>query len=352
MKIILATPIYPPEIGGPAIYAKNLREGLEKRGHSVKIISYQGLKGYPQPLKIVLYFFRLFKNTEGCDLIYVFNLISCGLPAYFLSKILKKKFVIRIGGDFLWERAVEADRTKKPLREYYQDSKTLKEKFWIVLIRKILNQADNTVFTSYFQKEIYLKFFNIQEEKTVVILNPFPKITQASSQPPLNYQILFAGRLIKLKNLQFLINVFSKVLEKTDKNLTLKIIGQGPERNNLKAGDKVIFHLPVSHQDLLKEIQQSYLCILPSLTEITPNFALECIKLQKPILMTQETGFFEIFKDYLLFINPQQEADLLSKILYLLDEKNYLSYIERIKSIPTDWSWDKVVEQHEKSLIY
>jgi len=353
MKIVIATPIYPPEIGGPATYTKNLREGLEKKGHSIKIVSYQGLKRYPQPLKIILYSLRLFKNAKGCDLIYAFNLISCGLPTCFISKILRKKFSIRTGGDFLWERAVEAGKTKKPLKEYYQSHKTLKERFWICLIRKILNKVDKIIFTSYFQKDIYLKLFDIKEEKIVIIPNPFPEIATIDGQSSVNnYQLLYAGRLLKLKNLQFLINVFYKVLEKTDKDLTLKIIGQGPEKNNLKADDKVVFNPPVSHQDLLKEIQQSYLCLLPSLTEITPNFALECIKLGKPILLTKETSYYESLKDKLIFIDPQNETDLLEKILHLLDEKNYSNYIEKIKSISTDWSWDKVIEQHEKSFIH
>ena len=127
MKIIIATPIYPPEIGGPSIYSQKLKEGLEKSGHLIRIVSYQGLKKYPQPLRILLYFLRLLKSSQGTDLIYGLNLVSCGLPA----SLTGKKFFLRIGGDYLWERAVEAGRTKKTLREYYQNRKTLKEKFWL-----------------------------------------------------------------------------------------------------------------------------------------------------------------------------------------------------------------------------
>jgi hypothetical protein len=33
MRIIIATGIYPPEVGGPALYAKGVKESLERAGH-------------------------------------------------------------------------------------------------------------------------------------------------------------------------------------------------------------------------------------------------------------------------------------------------------------------------------
>ena len=354
MKILLATPIYPPEIGGPSQYVKNLAEKLKKKGIEAKIISYNNLKKYPQPLKFFLYFLSLFNKAKNSKVIYAFNLISCGYPAYLTSKILKKKFIIRLGGDFLWERAVEEGRTKKPLREYYKEPKNLKEKFWIFIIKKILNRTDRVIFTSNFQKEIYKKYFGVEEKKMVIVKNPFPEIEISNSQSlAINYQSLYAGRLIKLKNLDMLIDVFEKVLKETNKNLSLKIVGEGPEKDNLKfkiknlgIENEVVIKESLPHQELLKEIQKSYLCVLPSLTEISPNFALECIKLKKPILLTKETGIYEDFKDYLIFIDPRNQRELEEKISYLLDEKNYQLYLNKIKTISITQTWDKVVDKH------
>ncbi|MFQ6049619.1 MAG: glycosyltransferase family 4 protein [Candidatus Paceibacterales bacterium] len=354
MRLLLATPIYPPEIGGPAQYVKNLGERLKEKGIETKVVSYNNLKKYPQPFRFFFYFLNLFKKTKNSQIIYAFNLIGCGLPTFICSKLFRKKFIIRLGGDFLWERAVESGHSKKPLREYYEQPKNIKEKFWLYIMKTIINSTDKIVFTSVFQKEIYQKYFGIREEKTVIIPNPFPEVTLASYQPPTaNYQILYAGRLIKLKNLDILIEVFSKIIKKTNLPLTLKIIGEGPERENLELSiknlgleDKVIIEKPLSHSELLKEIQKSCLGILLSLTEISPNFALECIKLAKPILLTKETGIFEDFKDYLIFINPQDKKNIKEKIIYLLDEKNYQDYIERIKKISTNYSWNNVIKKH------
>ena len=149
MKFIIATSIYPPEIGGPAIYAQKLKEGLQESGNSIGVVSYQGLKKYPQPLRIFLYFLRLFRASRNCDLIYALSLMSCALPAYFC----RKKLAVRIGGDYLWERAVEQGKTDKSLRDYYKDfPRGLRAR----IIGKILKNADKLIFTSQFQWDIYL----------------------------------------------------------------------------------------------------------------------------------------------------------------------------------------------------
>ena len=358
MKIILATPIYPPRIGGPSQYVKNLEKGFEIEGIETQVFSYNNIRKYPQPLKTFVYFFDLFRKSKDCDLVYAFNLISCGFPAFLTSKLRSKKFLIRLGGDFLWERASESGRTDKILEEYYKEPKTLKEKFWILIIKKILNSADKIIFTSNLQKRIYKTFYGVKDENAVVIPNPFPEFNnqannQIDNKSLNNYELLFAGRLLKLKNLSLLIDIFAEVLEQTQKELRLRIIGEGPEAHRLKLKvremkleNNVFIEKSISHQKLLKEIQKSYLCILPSLTDITPNFALDCVKMKKPILLTKETEYFETFKNNFIFINPCDKNDIKNKILYLLNEKNYNNYIQKIREIKFVWTWRDIVQEN------
>jgi hypothetical protein len=40
MKIVLATGIYPPDIGGPATYVRELAESLTSKGNKVVIVTY------------------------------------------------------------------------------------------------------------------------------------------------------------------------------------------------------------------------------------------------------------------------------------------------------------------------
>lgn len=356
VKILLATPIYPPEIGGPAQYVKNLAERLKKEGIETQIVSYNNLRKIPQPFRFLVYFLKLLGKARDYQVIYVFNLIGCGLSGLVCSKVFRKKFIIRLGGDFLWERAVESGRSEKPLKEYYEQQKTIKERFWMFLMKKVLNGADRIIFTSNFQRGIYERHFKIAREKTTIISNPFPRLNFKETwagKPVSRYQVLYAGRLIKLKNLDALIEIFSKIIKKTNLPLTLKIVGRGPERKNLECKikdlelkDKVFIEKSLPHGELLREIQKSYFCILLSLSEISPNFALECIKLGKPILLTRETGIFEDFKNHLIFINPKDRQDIEEKLMLLLDKDNYREYAEKIKKIPVSYSWRQVTEKH------
>src|SRR3989344_632218 len=37
-NVLMATPLMPPQLGGPALYAKNLGEEFKKTGHNVRIL--------------------------------------------------------------------------------------------------------------------------------------------------------------------------------------------------------------------------------------------------------------------------------------------------------------------------
>ena len=233
MKILLATPIYPPEIGGPSVYVQELEERFAKKGIKTKVVSYNNLKTLPKFFRLFVYCIKLFLESGDCDLIYCFNQISCGAPSYLASRLRRKCFFIRLGGDFLWERAVESGRTSKTLRDYYKEPKTLKEKFWIFVIKKILDSAKAVIFTSGFQKEIYKKHYNLKNNKIIVIPNPFPdycsgnRLSDTTSQ---YYQLLYAGRLIKLKNLDVLIEAFSEVLRESKNLYRSRLSELGPKR--------------------------------------------------------------------------------------------------------------------------
>ena len=89
---------------------------------------------------------------------------------------------------------------------------------------------------------------------------------------------------------------------------------------------------------------------LPSLSEITPNFALECIKTERPVLLTKETGFYDIFKDNLIFINPFDVEDIKNKIEFLLDDNNLRACIQKISQIDKSRDWKTVIEENIKIL--
>ncbi len=54
MKILICTGIYPPDIGGPAQYADNLKDEFLKQGNAVKILTYKLEKKLPIGIRVWL----------------------------------------------------------------------------------------------------------------------------------------------------------------------------------------------------------------------------------------------------------------------------------------------------------
>ena len=51
LSICIATGIYPPELGGPAEYAKNLASVWESQGHSVSVKVFSRFNYFPTGLR-------------------------------------------------------------------------------------------------------------------------------------------------------------------------------------------------------------------------------------------------------------------------------------------------------------
>ena len=58
MRIIIATGIYPPEVGGPALYAKGVKESLERAGNEAPVVLFGGLRRYPSGVRHLLYAYQ------------------------------------------------------------------------------------------------------------------------------------------------------------------------------------------------------------------------------------------------------------------------------------------------------
>ena len=375
MKVIIATGIFPPDIGGPAIYVEKLARELKNKGVNVKVITYSDdgvnlkhqrdynfpvvriSRNYSLPIRYFLYFWNLLKIAKDADIIYAQDLFSSGLPAVLAKKILCKKLVIRLGGDFLCEKAITKEWFKGSLSIYYKQPKNILEKVFLKITQYSLSGTDVIVFSTSWQKDIYLENYKISQDKVKIIENPFPDIESPEIKKiteTVNNKIIFAGRLIKLKNIDFLINAFSQVIIEYP-DLKLEIIGNGPEEKHLKRlvrklnlKNNVIFEKGLPSKKLTEKIRNCFLVIVPSLFEVSPNLVLECIKLKKPVLLTKESGFYQEFKNKLIFIDPFDQKDLEDKIKYLIDRKNYQEYQRKISFISTNYSWSEVVKQHIK----
>jgi hypothetical protein len=63
MRLLIATPLYPPDLGGPATYTRLLETGLEGQGFEAPIIvKFGDVRTSPKVVRHVQYFRR---NTRA-----------------------------------------------------------------------------------------------------------------------------------------------------------------------------------------------------------------------------------------------------------------------------------------------
>lgn len=106
MKIVVATPLYPPDIAAPAPYVKELAGRLGGR-HAITVVAYTRLpeqvpgvriisvsKEQPLVLRLLDYTIALARAMRGTDIVYAMNGASVELPIILVSLGMRKPLII------------------------------------------------------------------------------------------------------------------------------------------------------------------------------------------------------------------------------------------------------------------
>ncbi len=308
MHILLATGIFPPEIGGPATYVRDLAMELTARGDEVTVVTYGSTHGFDKaegywivhvgkqggPLGRWLRFREaLITHGSGADYLCAFSSISAGIPVL-MSGLKRPKKILRLGGDFFWERYTDAGGMMT-LREWYAS----RFGFWRMLnslcMGRILRGFDSLVYSTEFQRDIHQNAYK-KLPLSSVEQNIRPASTYAEHTPRVPFRLLFMGRFVRFKNIASLIDAVALLPD-----VRLTIIGDGPVRQELnkkveKEGleSRISFRGSVSGNEKRKAFDDHDLLVLPSLTEISPNVALEARAACLPVLLTEETGLAQM----------------------------------------------------------
>jgi glycosyltransferase involved in cell wall biosynthesis len=321
-KIILAAGIYPPQIGGPAKYVKNLNDEFWKKGYTVSVVTFKFESKLPSIIRHVFYFFRLFLKSITGEVIIAFDTFSTGFPAIMVSKILRKKIIIRVGGDFLWENHVERKWNKVvPLPVFYENRGvwSIKDRAIFFITNFVLINSDKLVFNSVWLRDIFLKNYSLKFEKTAIIQNVFEK--KAEIFNPESKTFFWAGRPMVLKNVNILDEIFLDI-KKSYPDVNLEIA------------------TGLSNSDVIEKIKKSYALVLPSISDVMPNFIFEGLEYRKPFVATKFTGLVDDWVDCGEFVDPLDRESIKRGIENLLSDQKYLEYQNNIskKNIRNSWA--------------
>ncbi len=323
MKIVLATGIFPPDLGGPATYVEKLASELKGTGHNVMVLTYQtifndleGGRSWPVIrvpksggpwLRWRRFAKALREHGSDADVVIAFSSVSCGVPLR-MAGLKKPKKILRLGGDFFWERYT-AVGGMLDLRRWYQGEKASGE-LWKLLLSRwlnawfmpgILNSFDHVVYSTEYQKQIHEAHYKRLPSRSV-IQNSLPISDPASHKAHPTFRALYLGRFVSFKNLLSLVRA---MLSLPDVSLTLT--GEGPMRlpiqkeiRALGLDDRVTVRRPILSDEKRQVFDDHDLMILPSLTEISPHSALEARSAGLPVLLTEETGLSDELTDGML----------------------------------------------------
>ncbi|MDP3953791.1 MAG: glycosyltransferase family 4 protein, partial [bacterium] len=320
-SIIICTGIFPPDIGGPASYGKTMSDALTERGFKAEVITYRNLKSdyksysykissvsrkWPGFLGHLIYFFKVFLLANKFDTIFALNAVSAGVPAALAAKFKKKKFVVKIVGDYAWERAVITGKTVLMLDDFQKSKKT----GWIGILHKMqrwtCRRADRIIVPSEYLAKI-VREWGVQASKVRVVFNgtDFRPSDLSKEEArkivrvPGNI-ILSAGRLVPWKGFKMLIKIMPKILE-LSQFFRLVIVGSGPdivhlERmvKNMNLSSKVILAGSKNKEELAVFMKAADLFVLNTGYEGFSHQLLEAMTAGVPIITTGVGGNREV----------------------------------------------------------
>jgi glycogen synthase len=361
MKILIFNYLEVTTPGGINKAVSEISKNLSKKGHDVTVLQnnyfrlpdqekYEGFKVVRITSKFAdifyglspeMYFFlkKNFKELNP-DIVHVHgyhNLFSAEI-VYSIRK-LDSKVPIVFSPHFDIVRETFAGR-------YLWD-------FYKFFSKPIINKSSHFVVFSKFECENVIKSLNVDSYKISIIPHGVDRIDVAKKSKGKKFNLIYFGYLIKRKGIDSILKALkSLVYDLGEKNIVLKIIGEGPELENLlKLSNKlgideyVSWESFLNEEKLLQEIKKADLSLLLSNSEAYGITVGECLALGTPCLVTKRAALNEFLNEPGCFgvdypPNPKEVADLIIKI-----SENDIQVGPFSSRILT---WDVVSEDYER----
>lgn len=312
-RVLIATGIFPPDIGGPATMLEALADSLSGLNFDVRTITYADKTEPGRVFRVARsknkiignlnYFWHLLVLSRQADILYVTDTYSVGYFAYLIKKISGKKYLIRFAGDSAWETAAGAGWTGDYIVDFQNKKYGRRIERLKARRKKILVNADAIIAVSNFMAEM-AKIIGVKPEKIAVIYNAvdfFP--APPKYKPPLRPTLVYAGRLVNWKGVGMLIRAV-KELKKHMPEILFKILGDGPEEVRLKAlardlgvSENVKFHGRVSEVVSHEIFSQATVFLLNTNYEGLPHSVLNAMRAGLPVITTPVGGNIEVVQD-------------------------------------------------------
>jgi glycosyltransferase involved in cell wall biosynthesis len=366
MKILQLAPYFHPYKGGQEKYIYNLSKHLVKIGHEVHVVTADFPKSQEcevldgiiierhncliRPLRnpITPDFLKMENQLKKYDIVHTHNEHSFAamVAAYFRTRI-NVPLVLTCHGRLEFGTVLNDELVK--IYDFY-------------IGRKIFEIADVICANSIMDRD-YLSSFDPNLYKKIKLLSNaidpdvLRNLEGICLQSEALFQhdskiILFVGRLIKRKGIEWLIKAMDIIVNREKRNDALAIlIGTGEDKShfeNLVMKYNLESHIALlgelSDQELIYFYKKSHIFVLPSLSEVCPTVILEAMYFGLPVVATKIPGIEDHFSSSALLIPPKDEIALAKALIHLLDN-DILSEkmgFQGMKLVNERYTWDKI----------
>lgn len=240
-RILIASNIFPPLIGGPATFADRLAGVLARRGHAVTVVCSSGTLTDPgdaaRPFRVVrvptgnryLYEVKVRAALVRAFLAHSRVLVA-GLEPYVLDavRVVPRRYILRIPGDTVWESARNYGVTSLGFDDFQNSSTPPPLVAGIAAQRqRYLARAVTVVTPSRYLEGVVRRWPGVPADlRTIpngVELGEYPERPPAPRDGrPL--KVLFVGRLTNWKGIETLLLAVRGVA-----GIEVTVVGDGPE---------------------------------------------------------------------------------------------------------------------------
>lgn len=275
MKVVIATPLYPPDSGGPATYAKLLEEGLPERGIEVALVKFGEVRHLPKLVRHMAYYWQVRRALEAADAVLALDPVSTGLPALWAARRARKPFIVKIVGDYAWEQGSQRFGITANLDEFV---KTKKVPFLVRLLRliqtRVARSATRIIVPSEYLRSIVIAW-GISPHKISVIHNGIELSGQLPEPArPVKFFVVSTGRRVPWKGFESI----------------ERVVAQEPEWACRIVSD-------VSREEALGWVKCADVFVVNSTYEGLAHALIEAMMLGTPVVATAVGGNPELVED-------------------------------------------------------
>ena len=322
-EICVISGIFPPESGGPAKFAFTFSDWLIKNDKKVSVITLTDgisdliydhgiqIRRISRKLNLVVRYLRtsifIWKKSKSKSLI-IAN--GCFIETWFAFFFTKRAYIAKVPGDIVWERAYISNATTLSLTEYQKSHMQFKYKVFRYFYSRSLKRANHVIVPSSELRNVCINW-GVPSSKISVIYNSVSSKIFLPSSIEKKFDVITISRLVPWKNINELIICCSEL------GLSLVIVGDGPEMNNLKNialrfKAKATFYGNVVQSELPIILNSAKIFVLNSSYEASSYALLEARSCGLVSIARTNTGSEEVIRNGIdgLLINEEQGINL------------------------------------------